>query len=82
MKCRLINNTQYIHSVTKAYFWYLNDTFITINEYTGSVEVYTEDEMGSNINHLIEPEDKLELETEEDNAETIQYKGENNSSDD
>lgn len=66
---KLTNNTQYIHSVTKAYFWYLDGTFITINDYTGSVEVYDEDQMGSNIQYLILPEDQIELDTED--AETI-----------
>jgi hypothetical protein len=75
---KLNNNTQYIHSVTKAYFWYLDGTFITINEYTGSVEVYDESQMGSNMNYLILPEEQLELDNED--AETIQHEGENKSS--
>lgn len=67
---KLTDNSQYIHSVTKAYFCYVNNMFITINEDTGQVECYDEEQMGSNINYLLTPIEQLEL---DEDAEAIQH---------
>lgn len=72
---RLVDNTQYVHQVTGAYFWYYNNIFVTINEGTRSVDCFSEDDMGENINYLELVTEELTLDKEED-AETIQLQSE------
>lgn len=68
---KLENNALYIHRINGYCFWYYNGEFVTMNEHTGSVEVYEESEMEASFPYLQKVEDNLrELNLEEYESDT------------
>lgn len=62
---KLKNNTNYLCTLNNQVFLYCNREFICMNDTTGKIEVYSEEDLESLIPYFVEDKFEINLDNEE-----------------